>query len=358
MSRNGTHRVTVVDVAAHAGVSKSTAARVLAGNGSASADALRRVTTAARELGYHPNALAKAMVSGTSNTIGIVIPDVANPFFSTAVRGISDSARAAGYEVIISNTDNDAEIEARSINLLLEKRVDGIIVAPVFQRASQAIKNTVKNGTPIVLLDRRGGGTREGPLIAIDNVEASTIGTRHLIDAGHQHIAIVTEATESVDELRTFDSDPTILRPSSQRLLGFVRTMLDAGLTVDESIVVRTTFEKDETAKQVTLFLNAHAHVTAIFSTDSVVSSGTFVALSRLGTSVPEKMSFLAFDDQEWATMVRPTASVVNQPRYRLGTVAATHLLERVVSPSVPSSDVLLSAELVSRESTAEPATH
>ncbi|WP_170202015.1 LacI family DNA-binding transcriptional regulator [Paramicrobacterium agarici] len=348
--------MTVLDVAAHAGVSKSTAARVLSGHGSTSADALRRVTAAARELGYHPNALAKAMVSGTSNTIGIVIPDVANPFFSTAVRGISDSTRAAGYEVIISNTDNDADIEARSINLLLEKRVDGMIVAPVFQAPSAAIKHTVENGTPIVLLDRRGGGVHEGPLIAIDNVEASKIGTQHLIDSGHRRIAIVTEAVEAVADLREFNSDPTALRPSSQRLLGYIRAMFDANLTVDESSVVRTIFDKEETAKQVTTFLKSRNDITAVFSTDSVVSSGTYVALSRLGISVPDNVSFLAFDDQEWTTMVRPTASVVSQPRYRLGAVAATHLLERVARPSVSSSDVLLGADLVLRESTVSPA--
>ncbi|WP_054952678.1 LacI family DNA-binding transcriptional regulator [Flaviflexus massiliensis] len=359
MSRHhGKHRVTILDVAALAGVSKSTAARVISGNGSTSAEASQRVTEAALKLGYHPNALAKAMVSGTSKTIGIVIPDIANPFFSTAVRGISDSARAAGYEVIIANSDNDAEIESRSINLLLEKQVDGIIVAPVFQEKSASIVHAAESGTPIILLDRRGGGAYAGPLVAINNVEASVSATNFLIDSGHKHIAIVSEAAESVEYLKDYDDDPTALRPSSQRLLGYLRAMTAGGLATDEGHIVRTSFDKNTTANRVSNFLRSDKDVSAIFSTDSVVSSGSFIALSKAAALQAHDISFLAFDDQEWTTMVSPTVSVVTQPRYQLGSIAATKLLERINLPARKVHDSLLGTELLIRESTTRQISH
>jgi LacI family transcriptional regulator len=149
------HSITIVDVAREAGVSKSSAARVLAGRGSASPSTQQRVYDAAERLGYRPNALAKAMISGTSNTIAVVIPDVANPFFSSVLRGASDAAHAAGFEVILGNTDNDRDIQARSIDVLREKQVDGFIIAPVFEDDPKSVRSLIDDDIPVVLLDRR-----------------------------------------------------------------------------------------------------------------------------------------------------------------------------------------------------------
>ena len=135
------HAVTIVDVAREAGVSKSSAARVLAGRGSASQATQQRVHAAAQRLGYRPNALAKAMISGSSNTIAVMIPDVASPFFSAVVRGASDAAHAAGFEVLLGNTDNDRDVQARSIEVLREKQVDGFVIAPVFEDEPVSVRS-------------------------------------------------------------------------------------------------------------------------------------------------------------------------------------------------------------------------
>src|SRR5690606_3624868 len=155
-----------------------------------------------------PNQLARAMKSGTTNIIGIVVPDVAIPFFSAVLRGSADTARAAGFEVLVSNTDNDADIEDRALELLAEQRVDGVIIAPVFQSDPAAIKRLNDEGMPIVLLDRRMPGLEHLPLVSVDHVDATERAVQALIDAGHRRIALVTEASQVHSTLEVFTDRP------------------------------------------------------------------------------------------------------------------------------------------------------
>jgi len=346
-------QVTIIDVAIAAGVSKSTASRVLAGRGSASSSAHQKVSAAAKKLGYTPNALAKAMKSGSSNTIGVVIPDLANPFFSTVMRGLSDAARTAGFEVIITNTDNDVDIEIRALALLDEKRVDGLVIAPVFQTGSEAIDTLRERGTPMVFFDRRGPSRNSTPVVSLDHLNASRLATDHLLDLGHERIAIVTEAGNDLDTLRDYHGDPGLLRPSSQRLVGYLAALAARGITADRDLVIHSEYDRADAARQVRERLEKSHDITALYGTDSVLTSGAFLALLDLGVSYPDDLSFLGFDDQEWSTMVRPSVTVVSQPRYRLGATAATCLIERIRHPEAELDDIQLPATLTIRDSTA-----
>lgn len=349
------HTVTIIDVASEAGVSKSTASRVLAGQGSASPSAHARVTAAAKKLGYTPNALAKAMVSGSSNTIGVVIPDVASPFFSTVMRGLSDAARTAGFEVIISNTDSDADIETRAIALLEEKRVDGLIIAPVFREGKTIIDSLRERRLPMAFLDRRGPEASTTPLVSLDHIAASQLATDHLLDLGHTRIAIVTEAGARLEAVRAHEGDPRLLRPSSQRLLGYLRALEARAIAVDPELVIHAEYDRDNAAAAVRDRFRRVGDITALYGTDSVVTSGCYIALLDLGLSYPDDVSFLGFDDQEWSTMVRPAVTVVSQPRYRIGATTATCLIERIRHPEAHLEDILLSAKLIIRDSTGRP---
>lgn len=347
------HQVTIIDVAREAGVSKSTASRVLAARGSASSSAHQKVTAAAKKLGYSPNALAKAMVSGSSNTIGVVIPDIASPFFSAVMRGLSDAARTAGFEVIISNTDNDADIETRTIALLAEKRVDGLIIAPVFQERSEMIETLRERQTPLVFLDRRGPEKRAAPLVSLDHIAASRLATDHLLELGHERIAIVTEAGNNLAALRAFTGDPRRLRPSSQRLLGYLTSLGESGVEIDPELVIHAEYDREDATARVRARLEGVQGVTALYGTDSVLTSGAYLALLDLGIRCPEDMSFVGFDDQEWSTMVKPAVTVVSQPRYRIGATTATCLIELIRHPEAELEDIQLPARLIIRDSTA-----
>ncbi|MBM9462290.1 LacI family DNA-binding transcriptional regulator [Aeromicrobium sp. YIM 150415] len=349
--------VTVIDVAREAGVSKSSAARVLSGHGSASAETQRRVTEAAERLGYRPNALARAMVSGTSNTIAAVIPDVANAFFSATLRGLTDAARAAGFEVIVSNTDNDADVEARSLEVLAEKRADGFIIAPVFQDAPEAILRLFEDGTPVVLLDRRMPALADVPLVSADHIGASRLAVEHLLELGHRRIAIVTEAPDRLDSLADLPSDADVsrLRPSTQRLLGYAQALIEHGLELDQSLVLESDYEAGSAQAAVRRALDAGLGFTGLYCTDAIVTLGAFRAVVDSGLTVPDDLSFIGFDDQDWTMLVRPSITVIDQPRHELGSTAATRLLAQLRDIDPDERDLRLPARLIPRESTAPP---
>ncbi|MFG1955347.1 LacI family DNA-binding transcriptional regulator [Micromonospora sp. NPDC048830] len=351
--------VTIIDVAQAAGVSKSAAARVLARNGSASDKTRKKVLEAAARLGYRPNHVARAMKSGTTNTIGIVVPDVALPFFSAVLRGMADTARAAGFEVLVSNTDNDADIEARSLELLAEQRVDGVVIAPVFQENPAAIVRLDREGMPIVLLDRRMPGLEHLPLVSVDHVDATERAIRSLIESGHRRIALVTEAAQVRSTLERLtnqtseSSDLSLLRPSAQRFVGYLRALHRAGLEIDDELIIRSGYATGDAQRAVEAFLDRDTGATALHATDAVLSSGAYRGIRARGFSIPDDLSFIGFDDQDWTTMVQPAVTVVEQPRQRLGATATTALVGIIRGGAAEPREQMLEAELVVRASVA-----
>lgn len=354
--------VTIIDVALAAGVSKSAAARVLSQSGSTSEKTRKKVLDAAENLGYRPNQLARAMKSGATNTIGIVVPDVAIPFFSAVLRGLADTARAAGFEVLVSNTDNDADIEARSLELLAEQRVDGIVVAPVFQPDPAALIRLHEEGMPIVLLDRRMPGLEDLPLVSVDHVDATELAVRALIDEGHRRIALVTEASPTHSGLSRLldreagDLDLSLLRPSAQRLVGYARALREAGIEVDDELIIRSGYSTVDAQLAVQTFLERGIHATALHATDAVLSSGAYRGIRASGLTIPDDLSFIGFDDQDWTTMVQPPVTVIEQPRQRLGATATTTLVGIIRGGEAEPRRQMLAAELVVRGSSAAPA--
>jgi len=347
----------VIDVAKAAGVSKSSAARVLAGRGSSSPETRRRVEEAAARLGYRPNALAKAIKSGSSATIGAIIPDVATPFFSAVVRGLTDAARSAGFEVMVANSDNDPEIESRTIELLAEKRVDGIIVAPAFQDHPAALLRVLDDATPVVLLDRRLPALADVPSVSVDNVGAARLATEHLLAVGHRRIAIVTEATDEVADLlsRAEHEDVALWLPASQRLLGYAQAHRDAGVTPSPQLVVHCDYNSSSAATAVARLLDSDVEVSAMFCTDAALTYGAYRELVDRDVLVPDYISFVGFDDQDWTTLVKPAVTVVEQPRYRLGSACTNMLLAQIRGLDTEETAVRLPAALISRASTAAP---
>lgn len=351
--------VTIIDVAEAAGVSKSAAARVLAQNGSASDKTRKKVLEAADRLGYRPNQLARAMKSGATNTIGIVVPDVAIPFFSAVLRGLADTARAAGFEVLVSNTDNDADIEARSLELLAEQRVDGIVIAPVFQPDPSAIIRLESEGMPIVLLDRRMPGLENLPLVSVDHVDATEQAVRALIADGHRRIALVTEASQVRSTLESFtdrpaeDFDLSLLRPSAQRLVGYLRALRQADIEIDDALIIRSGYTTADAQKAVEEFFARGIEATALHATDAVLSSGAFRGIRSAGLVIPDNLSLIAFDDQDWTTMVQPAVTVIEQPRQRLGATATTTLVGIIRGGTAEPARQMLTAELLVRDSAA-----
>ena len=193
MNGDGARRrdVTVADVAKAAQVSKAQAARALGNYGAVSDDVRERVLAAAEELDYRPNELARSMNTGKSHTIGVVVGDIENPHFGLATRGITDTAKKAGYNVILVNTDEDRAAEVDAVRVLLDKRVDGLIVAPASSVDTEHLQEVHRSGRPLVFIDRTAGDLKVETM-AVDMVRISREATQYLLEAGHRRIAFIS----------------------------------------------------------------------------------------------------------------------------------------------------------------------
>jgi LacI family transcriptional regulator len=293
------------------------------------------------------------MITGRTKTIGVVIPDVGNHFFAVAMRGISTAARESGYEVLLSSTEGDLALERRAVELLAGKRVDGIVVAPVSTEETDHLERLEDQGIAVTLLDRPAPKVKAASYISVDHVEASSLAVNHLIDLGHRDIGIVTEALMPAGWEPGNREASRNLRPSAARLVGYVNALREAGLRYRDEYVARSAYAKSSAYEATRRLIRENPRLTAIYCTDSELSAGSFAALQDLEIACPKEMSLIGFDDQEWATLVRPRLTVVDQPSYQLGMAVTEELLLTIGSPQDRRGDRTLSGRLIVRDSTA-----
>jgi LacI family transcriptional regulator len=350
---------TIPDVARQAGVSTATAARALGGYGSVSTATQERVLAAAAALGYRTNGLARSMVTGTTHTLGVVLADIENPYFYRALRGITDTARSRGYGMVLTNTDEDADVEREALVTLVERRVDGLIVCPAEggDRDRSHLTDAIRSGLPVVLLDRHVPGLGVD-MVGLDNRRAAADATRLLIQHGHTRIAIVTGARDPVLPPLTQRNVPSMQRSAlttPARAAGYRDAMAAAGLELRPEYLSASGFHRDDALAATEVLMNLPQPPTAILAFDSVLSLGVLLALRRLGKHCPDEVSVIGFDDAEWAEVVSPPLSVVRQPVYEIGSKACTLLLDRIEGKTSRPSQHRLKGQLVERESIAAP---
>jgi LacI family transcriptional regulator len=342
---------TIADVARAAGVSTATAARALGGYGSVSDVALRRVTEAAQRLGYQRNELAATMVTGRSNTVAFVVADIENPFFAAAARGVSDVARASGYEVLLVNTDEDVEVERSAVRVLVSKRVDGVIVAPASPVDVTHLAATQRSGCPVVLLDRQVQGL-DADVVAVDNVAAARDVVERLIAAGHRRIAMVTGGASSADQENLETPSGSTGR---DRVDGYLGALADAGVA-QPAAYLRSGAHTRLLAEGLTRGLLQLAQPpTAVFASNSVVAIGVLKALREARVEIPRRISVVTFDDADWTEVVAPAISVVAQPAHELGRCAADVLLERIDGAQSPPRRHVMATRFLGRDSISGP---
>jgi LacI family transcriptional regulator len=339
---------TIPDVARRAGVSSATAGRALGGYGYTSEETRRRVLEAADALGYRRNEIARSMATGRTFTIGVVIADIENPFFASATRAISDAARREGFNVILANTDEDLAAEIASVRLFLDKRVDGMIVAPTSSIETAHLARARDAGCPIVLLDRRipalGVDT-----IAVDNFSAAREAVAALIGDGHACIALASNAPAHEDR-------HLLISSIRERIDGYRAALIEGGLPVSEAAVMLGGWNAEAAERRLAVLRDPALRPTAVLATDNRVALGVLHLARRAGLSLPRQLSLIAFDDAEWADAVSPPLSVIGQPVRELGTEAAEMLIARIRGAETGApQERLLRARLVMRGSTAPP---
>lgn len=357
------NKATITDVARTAGVSTATAGRVLGGYGYTSEEKKEQVLKAAQQLGYKPNTLARSLITGKTRTIGVVAGDIQNPFYASVLRGISNVAEANGFGLLITNSDETQSKEIRSVELLSQKQVDGLIVTPSDTRKALHLHHLRSIGVPVVLIDR---AVANLPVdrVATDNIAAAEQAVRHLISAGHRRIGIVAELVEDEGEggldtflARAISGEPVeseILYPSWQRLLGYVRAHRIEGLPIDPQLTMRAGSYSAQAAQVlVPNLLSRPEPPTAIFTTDGTMSEGVMRAITELKLTLPSDLSLICFDDLDWMSFLRPGITTISQPRLAMGEAAARMLLERIRGEEIPPRTVLMPAELIERGSVA-----
>ncbi len=352
-------RVSIKDVAERAGVSTATVSHVINQTRFVSEQTRQKVLEAIEALNYQPSTIARGLATNATQTIGLIIADIANPFFTAVARGVEDEINQYGYHTIFCNTDEDPTREDEYLRLLFARQIDGLIIAPTGAPSARLIR-MAEADIPIVLLDREIPGL-EAPLVGVDNEDGAYQATKHLLKLGHRRIATLTGIETISTQIR--------------RVNGYKRALQEAGIAVDEALIIRadpgfynnqpgppasplpqslSNIQMTPTAfKALQKLLDLPNRPSAIFVTNNQMILGTLNALKEKGLRCPEDISLVSFDDHEWASFFSPPLTVVRQPTYQLGQTAAKLLMQLINRQSFKTTSPL-PVELIIRESVKE----
>ena len=326
------------DVAERARVSVSTVSHVLNGTRKVSEKTRGEVLAAVEELSYRPNLLAKGLKTRRTYTIGLLIPDIRNSFFTSVVRGVEDVALSRGYHLFLCNTDEDPEREDEYVRELARKRVDGLMVAPSARREAD-IRRLRGEGVPFVLVDRDVEGV-DADVVGVDNRAGMRLIAEHLVELGHQRMAMI--------------SGPLDKASGYERHLGLRDALSDLGVELDDSLVRFGDFRTSSGREGARELLSLSSPPTALITANNQMTLGALLTISEMGLDVPGDVSVVGFDDPEWAPLTGPPLTTVAQPTYEMGVKAARMLLDRIETElGAESRKLLLEPWLVVRESTA-----
>jgi LacI family transcriptional regulator len=361
VTQKSSKNATIIEVARRAGVSPATAGRVLGEYGYTSPEVQEKVRAAAAALGYRPNRLAKGLITGKTQTIGVVVGDIESPFYASVLRGIGDVARRGGFGVIVTNSDESAEREREAVQLLLEKQVDGLIVSSTFVDEPDHLREAVAANCPVVQFDRIVVNL-ETDTVVLDNVSVTRSSVAKLIEAGHRRIGMLAELGPGArDDIASFvanvdlsSADVRHHHPSWQRLLGYLEAHRAAGIEADLRLIRRVAVYASAAARKEALdLLTMRDAPSALFTADGVMSTGALEAISALKLTIPADVSLICFDDLDWMQFVAQGITAIAQPAHLIGATAAELLLKRVAGATVPFEHRVLAAHLAERNSIA-----
>jgi LacI family transcriptional regulator len=274
-----------------------------------------RIEAVAASMGYVPNRLAQGLISKRTGTIGLILPDVANPFFALVLRAAETAARREGYRLLVCNTEGDASLERDYIQDLISHQVEGLIVAPVGDRSREGMEALVRRKYPLVLLDRSVEGI-ECDLVQGDSAGGARKLVQHLASIGHRRIGIILGA----DDVST----------TRERYAGYCAALNAAGIAFDRDLVVETSVDRPGGYRAIQQLLQLSERPSAVFAVNNMTALGAMQALRGQGLNVPDDIALVCFDDVEHLAILAPFMTVVDQPADAFGGMAAQMVLERI----------------------------
>ncbi|WP_461612819.1 LacI family DNA-binding transcriptional regulator [Clostridium sp. Marseille-QA1073] len=327
-------KVTIKDVAKKANVSITTVSRVINKiEGYTNEETKKRILKVIEELDYKPNALARSLVTKRTKTIGLILPDISNPFFPSIAKSVEDLVNELGYNLILCNSYDDTEKEANYINVLKEKCVDGILLS---SKQTKDKYDIYKDDIPMVFIDRKPEvEVKYG--VFVDNYKGAYNATKHLIDLGHKSIACIT--------------GPKNINTTIERLRGYKDALIDNHIEYDETIIKSNDYAIEggyEAAKD----LIKNHNITAIFTHDDLMACGVYKAAKELNYKIPDDISVVGFDDITLVEFLDPPLTTIKQPTEDIGKVSVEILMDLIENNKIQGKIISLDTELIVREST------
>lgn len=331
-------RTTIYDIARVAGVSISTVSKVLNNKGQISQATKQKVMRTVKALDYEPSAIATALTGKNTHSIGLLLPDINNPYFSEIVRGMEDEAFEHGYSVLICNTDNNEQKEKVYLWTLRQKKMDGLIIA-TGTTTSQTLDELRDDEIKIVLLARSIPNVNLATVM-VDNFKGGFLAAEYLMKLGHKKIGVITESLR--------------IGSSFARLEGFQAAL--TGKDIQHFVYCDQEFGINAGSTQAAKLFAEH-DVTAIFTVNDLLAVGVLQACRKNGKSVPKDVSLIGFDNTFLSDIVYPPLTTIAQPIYDMGRKTVSLLIQAVESGTQPTETILIEPELVIRESTRPPKT-
>jgi LacI family transcriptional regulator len=329
-------QVGITEVAARAGVSVTTVSHVLSGRRPVAEKTKARVLQVIEELGYQPNPIAQGMRTRRTMTVGLLVPDLTNPFYPMVLRGLEDVLAPAGYHAMVCNTDGIREQELAFLREMATRRVDGVVVA-AFQLSRKDLLEYRQN-MPVV---RLGGGYFDadlGDLVRSDDEGGMAQAVRYLLERGGRRVAYVGGAEHA--------------GPSDLRETGFRRALAEADRLVDEDFIVRSDFNRDAGREAAEALLAREDRPDAIACANDLIAIGVLDAARKLGLRVPGELAVTGYDDIDAASLVHPALTTVVNPARQVGRACGEALLRQMTAEEAePARELVIANSLVRRES-------
>lgn len=311
-------KLTIADVAKKAGVSKSTVSRIINGNHEQNTpETIKRVLQVIEDLDYRPNALARSLKSTKTNVIGIILSKLQNPFWASVLEGVEDTCRNLGYNLMICNSNEEADLEEEYIRSLQMRQVDGLILNPTLKKV-ETYQKIINDRFPFIAINRKIYGV-EANMITVDNVTGAKLAVEHLVNLGKRKIAI-------------FVYPPTGISPRIERIEGYKEGLSMHGIAINNSLIKIVGEKKGEVEASVEELLSSPERPDAIFSTNNIMTLDILEGIKRMGLTVPNDIALVGYDETVWSRHLNPPLTTVKQPAYEMGELAAQKLIQLIES--------------------------
>ena len=324
-------------VAEKAGVSIATVSRVINNNPNVNPETRLKVQQVIKELRYNPNRVAKRLRNrnASSNLLGVLIPDIQNPFYVEVLRGIEDIAYENKYALIMCNFSQDEKKQQMYLDIIQSESVDGLIAAPTSEK-DENVKNLVRSGLPIVCVDR-GLDEVDVDVILVENEKGAYNAVDYLAKSGYKRIAYISGLQK--------------IPSSQQREKGYIQALKDNGLEISKELIKYGDSRHESAVKLCEELLELESPPDALFTGNNLITLGALETIHKRNLNIPNDIAIIGFDDMYWSISLNPPLTAVRQPAYEIGKRAAEQLIARINDPSRPAISMILKTELMIRSS-------